>query len=293
MTLKRYLLAWSALCGSLLSLLGVAPAKAADAAIFPLSGGLPAVSGPNGKIDLSGGWLRVPDVASDDTALRLQGAYSLPLGYAYGFQVDGVVAHIQGQTLLHGAAHLFWRNPLQGLLGAYASYGTWGSFDRTRLAFEGEAYWGNLSLETLTGFETGNLPGSSSGWGLFTITDLAIYPTPDVRLSAGLKLNSVTTAFTGGLEFQFASGNRGGWAGFIEGEVGNNDYQKLFAGVRLYFGADKSLIRRHREDDPHIKADEGGLVGCAGGAVTNDEAIVSDSQDPSSSCENGESDLPT
>jgi hypothetical protein len=217
----------------------------------------------------------VPDLSVDDTALRVQGAFSLPLAYAYGFQADGALAQVQGQTFSHVAAHLFWRNPLQGLAGAYASYSTWGGFNRARAAFEGEAYFGSISLEALVGIESGNLPSGSGG--LFTITDLAVYPTADLRLSAGLRHNAATTALAAGAELQFASGRSGGWAGYVEAESGSNNYQKVFAGVRLYFGKDKSLVRRHREDDPRVKADEGSLIGCVGGASVGDGALAIDS----------------
>jgi uncharacterized membrane protein len=40
-----------------------------------------------------------------------------------------------------------------------------------------------------------------------------------------------------------------GLALFADGAMGDG-YEHVLAGVRVYFGKDKSLIRRHREDDP-------------------------------------------
>jgi len=38
---------------------------------------------------------------------------------------------------------------------------------------------------------------------------------------------------------------------FAEGRFGEGDFHGVWAGLRFYFGQkDKSLIRRHREDDP-------------------------------------------
>ena len=38
---------------------------------------------------------------------------------------------------------------------------------------------------------------------------------------------------------------------FAEGRIGEDDYHGVWGGIRFYFGQkDKSLIRRHREDDP-------------------------------------------
>ena len=39
----------------------------------------------------------------------------------------------------------------------------------------------------------------------------------------------------------------------LDGRLGEDGYTSVMAGVSLYFGGeDKSLIRRHREDDPPI-----------------------------------------
>jgi hypothetical protein len=38
---------------------------------------------------------------------------------------------------------------------------------------------------------------------------------------------------------------------FVEGRVGSNQFEGIWGGLRVYFGQkEKSLIRRHREDDP-------------------------------------------
>ena len=38
---------------------------------------------------------------------------------------------------------------------------------------------------------------------------------------------------------------------FVEGRAGENNFHGISGGVRFYFGQkDKTLIRRHREDDP-------------------------------------------
>jgi len=54
---------------------------------------------------------------------------------------------------------------------------------------------------------------------------------------------------------------------FVDGSGGDNGYRAT-AGIRFYFGADKPLIRRHREDDPTAMAPMGSelvvqLVGVA------------------------------
>ena len=38
---------------------------------------------------------------------------------------------------------------------------------------------------------------------------------------------------------------------FVEGRAGENDFRGVWGGVKFYFGQkDKSLIQRHRQDDP-------------------------------------------
>ncbi len=263
----------TALCTPLMLAFGIAAARAADFDLYqptPIGGSLPAVSAINGKLDIAVGG-STPGYGFDvgptdfESAFRVQGALSVPLGHAFGLQTDGVFASIQGSTFGHVAAHAFWRDPAVGLAGVYAAYSVWDSINRGRVAFEGEAYFGRFSAETITGAEFGDVPNS-----MFTITDLAYYPTDNFRISVGVRHNSAGNALAGGLEYQFASGPKAAWSAFADGEIGDYDYQRVFAGVRLYLGADKSLIRRHREDDPAIKSDERSLTACGQGAIVSD-----------------------
>jgi hypothetical protein len=276
-------------------MIGIAAALAADAVpAVPLPVSLPAVSGLNGKIDLAiGGANPGYDLfgfSNDfDAAFRAQGAFSVPLGHSFGLQADGAFASIQGSTFAHAAGHLFGRNPASGLIGAYASYSVWDTVNRGRVAFEGEAYLGNIALETITGVEFGDVPNS-----FFTITDAAVYPSDDLRLSIGFRHNGAGSALAAGLEYQFASGPSAAWSAFVDGEIGTNDYQRIFGGIRLYLGADKSLIRRHREDDPRVKSDEWSLTGCthAPGAIAADGLLVDSELPADVPCNLQEEDVP-
>jgi len=66
-----------------------------------------------------------------------------------------------------------------------------------------------------------------------------------------------------GLEYQASRNDRYGLSLFGEGRSDGNDYTGVWGEIRLYFGENKSLIRRHRENDPT------GLV--PGGAGGSDE----------------------
>jgi hypothetical protein len=40
----------------------------------------------------------------------------------------------------------------------------------------------------------------------------------------------------------------------VDGRIGEDGFSSVMAGISLYFGGeDKSLIRRHREDDPRLR----------------------------------------
>lgn len=41
-----------------------------------------------------------------------------------------------------------------------------------------------------------------------------------------------------------------GVSNFAEHRIGEDDYKGIWAGARIYLGDSKSLLRRHREDDP-------------------------------------------
>lgn len=60
---------------------------------------------------------------------------------------------------------------------------------------------------------------------------------------------------------------------FVEGRVGQGSYHGVWGGLRVYFGkSDKTLIRRHREDDPNGWNDGPASVfgnGSSSGSQTN------------------------
>ena len=261
MKLNAWLLTRTALSSGLVVGASIGTATAADIPIMPVTVApptepvplsLPAVSGINGKIDFAWGGISPPFFFGPLTPeYRIQGAVSVPLGYSVGLQVDAAYASIFGLPFLHGAAHLFWRDPAMGLVGAYGSFSTWAGVGRWRAGAQGEVYFGRLSLEGIIGVEFGTLPTS---W--FGMADIAVYPADNLRISVGVRHSLFGNSLAGAIEYQFASNGGVGWAAYVEGEIGTAGYHRILAGVRLYFGEDKTLITRHREDDPRIWADE-------------------------------------
>ncbi len=89
---------------------------------------------------------------------------------------------------------------------------------------------------------------------IFAYADAAFYATPDLRFSVGYRhLNNLDMAAVGA-EWQLPTDFIGGTSLFAEGRIGEDDYASVWAGLRVYLSAEnKTLIRRHREDDPGSK----------------------------------------
>ncbi len=216
---------------------------------------IPAVSGLNGKIALSGGTF------DDDEIGTLTGAVTVPLGMRFGLQGDGMVGVRDGEFVGGGAAHLFWRDPTVGLLGLYGSYTRREDFDGSvsRVGVEAEYYWNNWTAKTLVGAEfiDAGSQFAEPDDDFFAFTDIAYYLNEDFEISVGHRYTADRNALALGVEYQldqdvFSSGV----SLFAEGRIGEDDYQAVWGGVRVYFGDEKSLMRRHREDDPDGYGDE-------------------------------------
>jgi hypothetical protein len=223
------------------------------------AGSLPAVSAPNGKIGVFTGSL------GDDFTLGAAGSLAIPLAQQWGAQVDGMVGSADSASFYGIGGHLFWRDPARGLLGLTASWVGWNRTDTVTLPFrqfddvaqiqdvsgadvgkvgvEGAAYLGRISLEGAAGYQFGSDTGFA---GRATI---AFYPTDDLRLDIGvMQLAGADAAFRGGAEWSPAGH---AFSLFASGLARSSDNWSVLGGAKMYFGAgQKSLIQRHREDDP-------------------------------------------
>ncbi len=239
---------------SLASTLEFAAAADLDAVPAPVLA-LPAVSAFNGKLEGGGGALFKKGGGYG------MGSLSLPLGQRFGLQVDAAGGARGGDGFAGGAAHLFWRDPSKGLIGLYGSYSYSNSIRSIindpniplvtirrglgigRGALEAELYFNNISLEGLAGVEGGNVKTR-----FFDMADIAFYASENFRLSLGHRYSLGRNAAAFGAEYQILPAN--GVSLFAEARAGERNFQAVWGGLRIYFGAEKSLIRRHREDDP-------------------------------------------
>src|SRR5262249_52383802 len=156
-----------------------------------------------------------------------------------------------------------WRDPSRGLLGVYGAHTRWDKFDGIHVNHVGpefEWYSGRWTVQGVIGAEFGS--GSSATVGttiltydittrLFHQINVASYPIADLKVFAGHRYLGGKNALALGGEYGVPMSRSVMAAVFAEGRVGEGDFRGVWGGLRLYFGQrDKSLIRRHREDDP-------------------------------------------
>lgn len=219
---------------------------------FSGNSSLPAVDGINGK-------LAVGTVTDGFDANYLEGSFSLPLGHQYGLQIDGVAAEID--TSLFGSipvyslgAHLFWRDPSRGLLGAYANVlhvDSFGGLQSYIAGVEGALYLDRFSIDGTIGAQHGDLMSTD----FFDDIRISYYPIDDLNLFIGQSYSFGTNSFNYGAEWALPSQSRSAVSVFAQGATFEGGDHAVSLGLRVYFGQNqKSLLRRHREDDPRIPA---------------------------------------
>ncbi len=196
-----------------------------------------AVSTANGKVDLFGGRIDGNDSGN------ISGSYSFPLSPYFGAQIDGLYGKLEHEKLFGGGGHLFWRNSEYALIGLTASYAVWDKTDLWRIGVEGEIYWNQITLAGLAGNQSGDL--GDDGYGN---ADLRYYLAEDnLMLLAGIGYFDDDSFLFSDLEYLTGLG---GLSLFAMAAIGSDDYDYALGGIRYYFGPGKSLMRRHREDDP-------------------------------------------
>jgi len=207
-----------------------------------------AVSEINGKIGAGAGHTK--DTGSKGGLFQGTASLSIPLNCSFGFQLDAAVGSLDGKSTGGGAVHAFTRNPNSYLLGAYGEYSAVGSNDILRLGVEAEYYLDKVTLSGLAGYENSDLTKGDA----FAALDISFYATDNLRFSAGYRRFLDIDAAAIGAEYQFENAPV---SLFVSGQLGSKDHRTAIAGLRVYFGGEnKSLIRRHREDDPFNRLNE-------------------------------------
>ena len=225
----------------------------------------PAVSGPNGKIELALGGITDPDSA----IFRAGGSVSVPVGESFGIQGDLGFQSVDGEWAAGGALHFFTRDPSSYLLGVTAGVVLADGATLAAVGPEAELYLDRISLEGWLGWASIDYDDAllTDDDGFFAMGDLAFYPTDDWRISIGAATILGSESLKLATEYQFAG------LGFPlsgTGEVRGYDTGSWSAkiGIKGYFGEpDKSLIDRHRQDDPPNRVLD--LFGAAGNLMAD------------------------
>lgn len=245
--MKRLLasLCWVALLG------GQSLASEPTSDSEPVSETLPAVDGVNAKVSILG-------AVDGVNGFGAAGAVTFPIGHHFGFQVDGVAAHVETDLIgdidvYATAAHLFWRDPSVGLLGLYGDVAHLDILNGLNFytgGIEGALYLGQFTLHGLAGINDGDLIDT----GFFSRARFSYYPIDDLELHIGLSYTQDRSHFLYGAEWAFANNASVTPSLFVNGTLSESgDSGAVFAGLRFYLGQhDKSLLRRHREDDPPL-----------------------------------------
>lgn len=204
------------------------------------------MSSLNGKLGFNYG-----DYNSSD-GRSLTGSVTAPISTHFGAQLDGLYSHV-GSTDFYGAGgHFFWRDSARGLIG-FAAAGTHSSnVESYEAGIEAEYYFRWLTPGIYTGYsmidyKTGASFIDTDRTAPFGTVYVGIYPLPDllVRPSYTRKLNN--NYYGVELEYTLCASNL---ALTAEGTRGDRGYEAAQIGLRYYFGGQKSLKARHREDDP-------------------------------------------
>lgn len=198
-----------------------------------------AVSQINGKIE---GFAGDVDSGSSEAGAA---SIAFPVGDAYGVQLDGFVGDLSDLDTKGVAAHVFWRDSKTGLLGITGSYSDTEDIGMSRVGIEGEYYHNQFTVSAQAGHQSGDV--DDAGYGGM---DLRYYALDNLMIEAGGRIADSDTVAHLGIEYQAPLDALPGLSVFADLADGENGYDHAIVGLRYYFGSKKSLIKRHREDDP-------------------------------------------
>ena len=199
----------------------------------------PAVSGPNLKLDVGGGYY------DDNGAGMATGVFTFPIGEQFGGQIDGAIGTLDGEFAWGGSGMGYWRDPDVALAGLFVAHGAIGEDHTTRYGGIGKIYLNQFDITGQAGYQTHN----DDDDGAFGNLEIGFYPVDDLRIALGGDLNRVANFAYAGIEFRPGFEALPGMTFFLDGQVGQNDHSGVLAGIRFYFGESTTLIDRHRRDD--------------------------------------------
>lgn len=223
---------------------------------------VPAVSAPNAKVEFDAGALSLPSAMF---MARAAGTVTLPIGARFGLQAD-LSASTSPGFVTTGALHFFTRDPKAYLVGG--TLGFVHSPGATVLAAgpEAELYLDRWTVEAWGGIAAAfpSATTTPSRIGPFVMANAGYYFTDNWRGSVGVSWLDNYGAVQIGSEYLLEDFSLP-LALTSEMRFGQDGAMRATLGLRGYFGPNpsKSLISRHREDDPADRS--AALYAAAGG----------------------------
>jgi hypothetical protein len=239
---------------------------------------LPAVSGINGK------WEFDPGLLTGGGLVRAAGSVSIPLGDRFGLQADAMGTWTSTNGFVYsGALHAFTRDPERYLAGVTGGIVVSQQATLAVIGPEAELYLDRVSLEGWAGLASLNYvdPAMVDKMGVFAIGDLAYYPQDDWRFVVGGSYVLGDLSVHGGTEYLFR-GLGAPISAVADARYHANGNYTFTVGIKGYFGGSddqKSLILRHRQDDPPDRAVD--LFTAAGSQIFDTAAPA---VDPETAC---------
>lgn len=176
-------------------------------------------------------------------------ALPMPLMPSFGIQLDlGIGKYRKEFISAASGLHIFYRDPNKGLVGIYGDWGYVENEHGGRVGLEVSTYQDRWSLEAMAGVQFGQHFLTE----FVDEVDLAYYFTDNLKGSIGHRL--ISRGHVANIAFEYAPSNNG-WSVYGEAEIGEDDYDAVWGGIRYSFGssAGKSLIERDRQSDPIIR----------------------------------------
>ncbi|WP_139167511.1 hypothetical protein [Desulfuromusa kysingii] len=193
-----------------------------------------AVSAINGQVVVTGGSLDGENMATGSASL------TAPLGEHFGLRLDGLSGNIDRDDFRVGAIHLFTRDPDLYLLGVTGAHAELENIQVESFSLEVEAYMGMVTIAAAGGQQTGDVHDSTYG-----SLDLRYYPQKNLMVEVGASVADENDGKAHiGVEYQLV----GGLALFADAATGEDGFEHALGGIRYYFGDEKPLINRHREE---------------------------------------------
>ena len=177
-------------------------------------------------------------------------ATPLPFFSNFGAQLDlGFGQYRHDYNSAAAALHIFYRDPDRGLVGIYGDWGYVNPEHAGRMGVEAALYNDRWSLDVFAGVQFGQHVLTE----FVDEVDLGYYFTDNFKGSIGHRL--ISRGHVANVGFEYQPENAIGWSVYGEAEIGEDNYNGAWLGLRYAFGqaAGKSLIERDRQSDPIVR----------------------------------------